>query len=340
MAKAKSQASIQDVAKLAGVSLGTVSNVLNYPGRVRPETVEKVTRAIDQLGFVRNDAARQLKAGRSNAIGLVVLDASNPFFAELAKGAENAAVHSGFQVLIGNSSHEVARESAYLKMFQSQRLDGVLLSPVDDATEAVRQLRSLGTQTVLVDRRADPSLCCSVSVDDFAGGRSAVLHLLGLGRKRIGFVGGSLDIQQINDRFAGAKSAIDTVPGATLHQYEAKNQDVLSGREIGLRIIEENAATRVDAIFAANDLLAVGLLQAFALKNRLAVPEEIAIVGYDDIDFAQATVVPLTSVRQPADLLGSTAFEMLLEEIENPGDHHHRQVTFQPELVVRASTVG
>jgi LacI family transcriptional regulator len=335
----KSQPSIQDVAKLAGVSLGTVSNVLNYPERVREVTVKKVHRAIEQLGFVRNDAARQLKAGKSKALGLIVLDAANPFFSDLASGAEDAAASRGYSMLVGNSAHEIGREANYLKMFSEQRLSGVLISPVDDASENIRQVRALGTQAVLVDRKADPALCCSVSVDDVAGGRLAVSHLIEIGRKRIAFVGGPIDIQQVADRLAGAKEATRQSKGAaTLKTYRAKAQDVLSGREVGLAILREPKEQRPDAVFAANDLLAVGLLQAFAMKNQVAVPADIALIGYDDISFAQATVVPLSSIKQPASLLGETALEMLVDEVENPATHKHRQITFQPELVVRQST--
>jgi LacI family transcriptional regulator len=335
----KNQPSINDVAKLAGVSLGTVSNVLNYPDRVREQTVRKVTKAIDQLGFVRNDAARQLKAGKSKALGMIVLDSSNPFFGNMAKGAEDAAAEDGYQVFLGNSGSELAREANYLRMFREHRLSGVLLSPIGGAGDLIATSRQMGTQVVLVDRKEDASLCCSVSVDDIAGGRLAAQHLIDLGRQKLAFVGGPLDIHQIADRLQGAKESVRATKGkASIKVYRAKAQDVISGREVGMSILRENKENRPDAIFAANDLLAVGLLQAFALKNSVAVPDEIAIVGYDDIDFAQSAVVPLTSIKQPASLLGSTALEMLVDEIENTATHQHRQITFQPELVTREST--
>lgn len=335
----KSQPSIQDVAKLAGVSLGTVSNVLNNPDRVRSQTFKKVTRAIDQLGFVRNDAARQLKAGKSKALGMVVLDASNPFFAEMARGAETAAAAEGYQILLGNSSHEEIREAGYLKMFQEQRLSGVIVSPIHDPAEQIRQSRAMGTQVVLVDRKADASQFCSVSVDDVAGGKLAVSHLIEIGKTKIAFVGGPLTIHQVADRLTGAKEAIRAAKGqATIKVYKAEAQDVISGREVGLAIAKEAKENRPDAIFAANDLLAVGLLQAFTLKNSIRVPEEIALVGYDDISFAQSAVVPLTSIKQPSSILGVTALELLVDEIDNPLEHLHRQITFQPELVIRSSS--
>lgn len=335
----ENQPSIQDVAKLAGVSQGTVSNVLNHPDRVLEATVQKVQKAIDQLGFVRNDAARQLKAGKSKALGLVLLDSANPFFAEVARGAEDAAVAEGYGFMVANSAYEIGRESKHLKMFQEQRLSGVLITPVDDMVEKIRQLRTTGTQVVLIDRKANASVCCSVSVDDEAGGKMAVEHLLKQGRTKIAFVGGSLDIQQVANRLAGAKAAVKkSSPKATLRTYSAKAQDVISGREVGLAIAKEPKDARPDAIFAANDLLALGILQAFILKNKVQVPREIAIIGYDDIDFAESAVVCLSSIRQPAKELGETGLKLLLDEMENTATHTHRQITFQPSLVIRDST--
>ena len=321
MARQKSaQPSIADVAKLAGVSLGTVSNVLNSPDRVKEETARRVHRAIEGLGFVRNDAARQLKAGKSSAIGLVVLDSTNPFFAELSRGAEDSAIESGFQVLIGNSDHDKSRENASLE---------------------IQSLRDVGTHVVIVDQKALPDLCCSVSVDDIAGGEMAVQHLIEQGKKRIAFVGGSLDIVQVADRLQGANLAKLKAGGSVeLEAYRAQNQDVISGRMIGRQILSLPEIERPDGVFAANDLLAVGLMQAFVLDNRIRVPQDIAIIGYDDIDFAEAAVVPLSSIKQPAKLLGSTALGLLIDEIENGNTHKHQQITFQPELIVRASTKG
>ena len=336
-----SQPSIADVAKLAGVSLGTVSNVLNSPGRVKEETARRVHRAIANLGFVRNDAARQLKAGKSAAIGLVVLDSTNPFFAELSKGAETSAIESGFQVLIGNSDHDKLREASHLRVFREQRLSGVLLSPVENASVEIQSLRDVGTQAVIVDQKAPPDFCCSVSVDDIAGGEMAVQHLVEQGKTRLAFVGGALEILQVADRLAGARIAkLKAGDSVTLKTYRAQNQDVISGRKIGNEILALPESERPDGVFAANDLLAFGLLQAFALDNRIRVPQDIAIIGYDDIDFAESAVVPLSSIKQPASLLGSTALDLLVDEIANTKSHKHRQITFQPELIVRSSTMG
>lgn len=330
--------SVQDVARLAGVAVGTVSNAMNNPEKVRTETLDKVNRAIAQLGFVRNDAARQLKAGKSQTIGLVVLDSSNPFFAELARGAEDRAMELGLSLLVGNSGNDETREGKYINLFEEQRMAGVLVSPSGSGTGLVSNLKSKGFRTVLVDRMADPELCCSVGVDDVAGGRTAVQHLLAQGRKNIAFVGGPMNIKQVQDRLAGAREAISGTSGASLRVVESNAMTVLAGRDLGDQLVAEAPENRPDAIFAANDLLAVGILQSFLFKAQIRVPEDIAIIGYDDIDFAQTAIVALSSIRQPAAVIGSTAVDLLIDEVENGSEHTHRQVTYQPELVVRASS--
>ncbi|MCU1475431.1 MAG: LacI family transcriptional regulator [Subtercola sp.] len=332
--------SVRDVAALAGVSLGTVSNALNRPDRVSPSTLYRVQEAIDKLGFVRNDAARQLRAGRSRSIGLVVLDIGNPFFTDLAEGAEDRASEAGFALLLGNSHGTVARETAHLALFEEQRVRGMLISPVADISPQVRRLRSRDIPTVLVDRAISDESFSSVSVDDVAGGTLAVSHLLSTGRRRVAFVGGPTRIRQVSDRLEGAGNAISVVNGATLEVLGTQSLTVLEGRRIGELIVNRAPRDRPDAIFAANDLLATGLLQGLTMLGRLRVPDDIALVGYDDIAFASATVVPLTSIRQPSGMLGRTAVDLLLAESENPEGHQPQQVVFEPELVIRDSTVA
>ena len=333
--------SVKDVAAAASVSVGTVSNVLNRPDKVAAATVERVLRAIDELGFVRNDAARQLRAGRSRSIGLVVLDVGNPFFAEVVRGAEARAGDDGLVVLVGSSDEDPARESAYLDLFREQRVNGVLITPSSgDDIARLERAHAAGTSIVLLDHESEGSALGSVAVDDEEGGYLAVSHLLRIGRRRIAFVAGPLAIRQVAERLAGARRAIDEVEGATLEVMELPALTVLHGRAAGEEIVARDAAARPDAVFAANDLLAVGVLQAFSLMGDVRVPDDVALIGYDDIDFASAAVVPLSSIRQPAHLLGWTAVDLLLRDLDDPDAGHERSVRFRPELVVRASTAS
>ena len=330
--------SVRDVAALAKVSVGTVSNVMNRPEKVSAATVVRVQAAIDELGFVRNDAARQLRAGRSRSLGLVVLDVANPFFTDLARGAEDRAAEEGLAVLLGNTDDDLQREAAYLDLFEEQRVHGVLISPLGDIGDRLTRLRARGTPTVLVDRHTEDRSFSSVSVDDVAGGRLAAHHLLDIGRTRIAFVGGPSSIRQVVDRLAGAREAVAEHPSASLEVIETEALSVLAGRAAGERILEREPGDRPDAIFAANDLLAIGVLQALNMRGDLHVPRDIALIGYDDIAFASAAVVPLSSIRQPSVLIGYTAVDLLLREAAGGAEFEHEQIVFQPELVIREST--
>ena len=330
-------ASIKDVANQAGVAVGTVSNVLNYPDRVSQRTKERVLHAIEELGFVRNDAARQLRAGHSRTIGLIVLDVGNPFFTAVVRAAEDAAALQGSAVLLGDSGHDASRESNYIDLFQEQRVQGLLISPVGDVTGRIDQLRERGVPTVLVDRLADENRYSSVSVDDDAGGYLAARHLLDVGRRRLAFVGGPTSIRQIADRLQGAERAVKEEPDATLEVLDSDGQTVLAGRSVGDMLVERGRGELPDGIFCANDLLALGVMQSLAMTHRLRIPADIALIGYDDIDFAVSAVVPLSSIRQPTEALGRTAIELLAEELESDNPKH-RAVIFTPELVVRQST--
>jgi LacI family transcriptional regulator len=333
-------AGVKDVAAAAGVSLGTVSNVLNRPEMVSPTTRAKVESAMASLGFVRNESARQLRAGSSRIIAYLMLDAGNPFFTDVAKGVEEAAREAGLSVFLCNSSEDAAREADYLDLLEQQRVQGVLITPIDPDSSRLSKLPARGTPVVVVDRSIDDGEHCSVAVDDVLGGEVALAHLVELGHERIAFVGGPNNIGQVTDRRDGARRALARagLPADNLVDLVTGALTVAEGRGAGQRLAGLPAARRPTAAFCANDLLALGLLQQ-CVSLGLRVPEDLAIVGYDDIEFAAAAAVPLTSVRQPRQLLGRTAAKLLLDESSNP-DHEHQRVTFTPELVVRTSTRG
>jgi len=330
---------VTDVAERAGVSVGTVSNVLNRPDRVSPRSVELVNTAIAELGYVRNDAARQLRAGNSRAIGLVILDVRNPFFTDLVRGAEAAADAAGSVILLGNSDQDPERESFYLDLFAEQRVRGVMLSPIGDVSARLTHLRSRGIPTVLVDRRVPDAGLSSVSVDDVAGGRLAVEHLIAQGRRRIAFVGGPLGLKQVDDRLEGARLAIRASGASvTLEVIATPQLTISAGGAVGEALTARAPNELPDAVFGANDLVALGMVQTFVMAG-LRVPDDIAVVGYDDISFAGTAVVPITSIRQPTELMGRTAVEIILEQ-QDADDPEIRDIVYQPELVVRQSTVG
>ncbi|MDQ7907109.1 substrate-binding domain-containing protein, partial [Phytohabitans sp. ZYX-F-186] len=332
--------SIRDVASHAGVSVGTVSNVLNRPDIVAPTTRTRVLAAITELGFVPNDAARQLRRGKGRTLGLVVLDVANPFFTDVAKGVEDTTGAAGMAVIFCNSDGNLTKENAYLDLLEEQRVQGVLITPIHDASTRLHQLRDRGVLVVLLDRRSRQPDICSVSVDDRLGGELAMRHLVESGHRRIAFVGGPHRLEQVHDRYHGAIQAL-TDAGLTeeehLRRYDTPALTVTAGRDAAARILGQPKNTRATAIFCANDLLALGALQVLT-RQQIRVPHDIALVGYDDIEFAAAAAVPLSSVRQPRQRLGQTAAELLLDEANNPQTHQHHQVIFEPELVVRESS--
>ena len=341
MAARKASVSMKDVAALAGVSLGTVSNVLNSPDIVAEPTRRRVELAIAKLGWIPNEPARQLRAGRSRSIGMIVMDIANPFYTDLVIGAENCVQERGYTVQVGNSAQEADRENAQLLVLMQQRVRGVLLAPIWGIDERVRQLKLRGIPVVLLDRAGNQSDFCSVSTDDVEGGRLAVQHLLDQGHTIIAVVGGPGNLQQVRDRRLGAELANSRFDGSTrLLTISTPHLDVESGVRTAEEIVLMPSNERPTAVFAANDLLAIGLLQGFVTAG-LRVPDDMAIVGYDDIAFAAAAAVPLSSVRQPRLAIGYRAAELLFDEIEaldGEESHDHQQVRFTPELVVRRSS--
>ncbi|MGW2256419.1 LacI family DNA-binding transcriptional regulator [Streptomyces sp. NPDC001780] len=331
---------IKDVAGAAGVSVGTVSNVINRPETVTEETRRRVLTAIDRLGYVRSESARQLRAGRSRILAMLVLDMANPFFVAVASGAERSARAAGLGVMLCNSAESPAEEAAYLTMFSEQQVRGVLVTPADMSGGNLDAFRRHGIPFVLVDRIVPSAHGCSVSVDDVAGGALAVRHLLGRGHRAIAYVSGPMHLAQCRNRREGAELALAEagLPPGALRHVEAARLDVAAGRDAGARLL--GMASRPGAVFCANDLLALGVLQTF-YHAGVRVPEDVALAGYDDIEFASAAAVPLTSVRQPAFRLGAAAADLLIEETGDAAHaHEHRRIVLQPELVVRGSTLS
>jgi LacI family transcriptional regulator len=307
---------------------------------VRPETRAKVLVAIEELGFVRNEPARQLRSGGSRMLAYVVLDAGNPFFTDVARGIDEVARDAGFALFLCNSDQDQAREDEYLDQLLQQRVHGALITAVDYANPKLRALRALGVPVVLVDRA--PQLSgdwCSVGVDDVQGGDLAITHLLRQGHHRVAFVGGPLSIVQVSDRMVGCRRGIARagLPEHTLVTVVTETLNVAEGRRAGEWLGGLPANRRPSAAVCANDLLALGLLQEMTSRG-ISVPHQMAIVGYDDIEFAGAAAVPLTSVSQPRVSIGRSAAQLLLKEAEAGSEHSHQHIQFPPKLIVRASS--
>ncbi|WP_345409648.1 substrate-binding domain-containing protein [Nonomuraea salmonea] len=268
---------------------------------------------------------------------MVALDLGNPFFIDVLRGVETAAQQSDLTVMVFNSNKDASREAGLLDTFEEQRPLGVLITPVNDSGEEERlgRLVARGIPVVRFDSSAGHGNGCSVAVDDVLGGRLAGNHLRAAGHRHIAFAGGPFTVRQVRERRDGLAAALG--PGDTLTEIPLPDLTVATGRTVGQEIAARPPADRPTAVFCANDLVAIGVLQEMTLRG-LKVPDDLAIIGYDDIDFAAAAAVPLSSVRQPREQIGRTAAMLLLEEANRPGEHEHRQVIFQPDLMARAST--
>jgi len=333
-----SKSDIREVARRAGVALGTVSNVLNRPEIVAEETKRRVQQAIDEIGFVRNGSARQLRAGHSQFIGLLMLDAANPFFTEVARGAEDVAHASGYIVILCNADDSVEKESHYLQVLEEQRTRGVLITPVQSDASYLQRLRQRGIAVVLLDRPSRIKDICWVAIDDVRGGELATAHLLEQGHKRIGFVHGPLSIRQCAERRRGMIKAVRAVgfdPDEVIVDITTTTQRASDGEESAEKLLR--VKSKPTAVFCANDLLALGLMRGLS-KHGITIPGDFALVGYDDVEFASMLSTPLTTIRQPKYELGSKATELLLEEARDPHTHQHQHIMYEPELIVRASS--
>lgn len=329
--------SMKDVARQAGVSVSTVSNVFNRPDYVSSANRIRVQEAIAKLGYVRNNAARQLRVGRTRTVGLVVLNIANPFFIDVIRGVEDTLSRAGLSVILCNSDGRSEREDSNLDMLEEQQVQGVLISPVDPTSLRLTTLMGRDVPVVLLDSKAASDKQCFVAVNDARAGHLAASHLLERGHDRLAYVCGPRRLHQVADRQEGMLEAMAEagVPAERLTVLECPELTFSAGRDAGERLL--GIWPRPTAVFCANDLLALGVLQVM-FANGVAVPDEMALVGCDDIEFAAGAAVPLTSVRQPRYGLGQAAATLLLDEINGPQAHQHSQSVLEPELVVRASS--
>ncbi len=326
---------IRDVAALAGVSVGTVSNTLNHPERVAPATRDAVLGAIRELGFVPNLQARVLTGAPSNVIALVVLDLMSPFYMEIAHSVERAAREAGFVVMLCNSENDRDKEIGLLRMLAAQRVRGALLSPASGTDNVLDRLDPALPVVVLDHMGIERG--CAVAVDDVVGGGLAAQHLLDLGHRRLAFVGGPAGLRQMQQRVLGIRHAIESHgldPDDVLTQLNVDDIGIQGGVMAAEELLESGELPT--GIICGNDMLAFGVFRALG-RAGVKVPDDVALVGYDDVEFAADWVVPLTSVRQPIQQLGYTAAQLLISHASDP-EHRHQQVLLHPALVVRKSS--
>lgn len=327
---------VRDVAARAGVSLGTVSNVLNNPDRVGADIRERVEEAMRALDFVPSRAAGQLRSRRSELIGVVVPDVGNPFWAAVLRGVEAGVDAAGLTMVVGSTHQDPERQRHVLLGLESQGVDGLVIAPIVDRASdwAAFERRRLGVVTL--ERQGRGSDGAWVSLDNVRGARLAMAHLIAEGHRRIALVNGPASVSWCAERREGAAQALldaGLAPDDVLVDVEVRDLTVAEGAAAVAPLLD---AGRVSAVMCVNDMLALGALLAMQ-ERGIRVPEDVALVGYDDADFAPALNPPLTTVRQPSYDMGLAAAGLLLRGGERvPGEH----VEFEAHLVVRGSSVA
>lgn len=325
-------AGMREVAARAGVSIATVSNVLNRPHLVSEPTRDRVREAIGELGFVRNGSARQLRRGTSEVVTLVLPHLSNPFFTELARGVEERALQQGWTLLVCWLETEDAAEKAhYLNVLMEQRVRGILLTRATDL-QPTTQIVGGRVPVILTDLDDQSGAHCTSSVDDVHGGELAVRHLHELGHQTIAWVG-SVGAPQITARANGVRNMAHELRMEVVEVTTVPRILTGPGRLAADELHERGMPS---AVICANDMLALGM-ELRLLGLGYEIPGDVSIIGFDDIEFAAAAMVPLTSVARPAFAMGSSAIDHLIAGCGAEG-HEHQQVVFNAELSVRSST--
>lgn len=337
--RAARSASIRDVARLAGVSIGTVSNAINHPHRVAPETRARIVQAIDSLHFVPNARARNLASGRTVTVGLLMTDLANSYFVDIARGAEGAAHLSGYSPLIGNADNSEAKETTILESFAAEQFAGVLLAPYEPHIPVAHLRRRHRPPTVVVNVEVPTPLACSVASDDVLGGYLAARHLIDLGHRHLLFTTSASPLAPIEERRRGAEKAVAEAADVRLDVWTVEKVSVEDGYALAARLRALPARERPTGVVAPSDLLAMGVVNG--IKDSLSVPGELSVIGYDNDAAARDARVPLTTISQDGLAIGREAMGMLDEEIRAGADgepHEHRAVRVPPHLIDRAST--
>ena len=330
-------ASLQEVAALAKVSIATVSRVLNKSDKVVPETSAIVEQALRDLGYRPSRVARRLRMnnGRAHLVGLIIPDIQNPFYAEIARGVEDAAYAAKYALLLCNSDENPDKERFYLDVMRDESVDGIVLPPFDDTDFAVIEMVQTGMPVVCVDRSLAKVKTDLVEVDNYQGALEAVNHLLDKGHTAIALIEGRTQVSTSRERRRGYLDALAARGIAPRKEFmRAGDFKQESGRVLATELL--GVRKPPTALFVCNNLMTVGALAGLHQRG-LSVPGDVAVVGFDDLPWAEALDPPPTVVRQPAYEVGRQAMELLLKRIVDPG-RPPVTVRLRPELVVRRST--
>ncbi len=331
-------ATIHDVARVAGVSVATVSHVINGTRKVNSETQARVRRAIEELGYQPNAIARSLRKRVTYAIGVLVSDITNPFFAHLVRGVEDAAHTAGYSVIVCNSDENPEKEDFYIRNLWRRRIDGMLIAPTRDGTSsALQELVQKGITLVFIDRKAKGIEAPAVLSDNVGGAYLATKHLIERGHKKIGVALGIPGATTTEERFTGYCLALKEAGIPFSEELVVwGGYRVEGGREAARALL--SLSKRPTAIFSTNNLMTIGILQEL-FSQQIEIPHQMAVVSFDDLEWAEITDPPLTAVAQRPYEIGRKAFELLLELMGNLKAHNRiKEIRIPVELKFRRSS--
>jgi DNA-binding LacI/PurR family transcriptional regulator len=324
---------IKDVAAHAAVSVATVSAVINGNKYVSPELEQRVRASIAALGYERNSFAQGLKTQTSHTIGLIVSDIANPFFTSMVRGVEDVANAHHYALILGNTDENLDKERSYIRLLESKRADGLIIAATAGSHKYLQAAQHL--PLVSIDRSLFELGIDSVLVDNVAGARAAIEHLIALGHHRIGVVTGIPGITSTEERLAGYKQAL-AAHGIPLDPALIVVADSrVGGGERGTMQLLTQQSTRPTALFLMNGLMIIGALRAIT-RTGLRCPQDIALVGFDEFEWSSVMQPPLTTVRQPIYEIGQRAAQLLFERLQKR-DKEPSEVRLHPQLIVRES---
>ncbi len=326
---------IREVASRAGVSPTTVSHVINNTRFVSAEARQRVLDAMAELNYRPNVLARSLRRGETRTLGLILPDSANPFFAEIARAIEDAAFSAGYNVILGNSENELAKEQVYVDVLVNKQVDGLIFVATGDHSPSLEHLTRNGLPVVVVDRRLSNLDVDTVLTDNLQGGLSAARYLLNLGHRRIACITGPSNLTPSAERVIGYRRALEE-HGLPVEENLIRKGDFhpRSGYHAAVELIRSQPPPT--AIFICNDMMAIGALRALS-EAGLRVPQDCSLIGFDDIELASFITPPLTTIRQDKAALAEAAVTLLLERIAEP-DLPARTRILPTQLIERLST--
>jgi DNA-binding LacI/PurR family transcriptional regulator len=329
---------LKEVAKKANVSITTVSRVINDSNKVNVKTRERVQSAMDALNFQPNRVAQRLRGskGRSKLLGLIIPDIQNQFYSSIVRGIEDMSYGNNYAVILCNSDENPEKEKFYLEVLKSESVDGIILPPIRHNGNIIKDLIKTGIPLICFDRKLPSESIDTVVIDNEKGGFMATRHLMELGHRKIAVITSSLGFSSFEDRLLGYKRALQE-KGIPIEDNFIKQGDHRSseiGKKLTIELLEQNPGPT--ALFVMNNQMTLGALEAINERN-LVIPDDISIVGFDDMLWAKAISPPLTVVKQPGYEMGRRVAELFFQRVNDPA-RERVQIIMESKLIVRKST--